>query len=36
MGILKVASELGVGTSTVQRIKQEMSGPFDGASAVAA
>jgi DNA invertase Pin-like site-specific DNA recombinase len=36
MGILKVASELGVGTSTVQRIKQEMSGPFDEASAVAA
>jgi DNA invertase Pin-like site-specific DNA recombinase len=32
-GILKVASELGVGTSTVQRIKEEMSGPFDEASA---
>jgi DNA invertase Pin-like site-specific DNA recombinase len=27
-GILKVATELGVGTSTVQRIKEEMSGPF--------
>jgi DNA invertase Pin-like site-specific DNA recombinase len=26
-GILKVATELGVGTSTVQRIKEEMSGP---------
>jgi DNA invertase Pin-like site-specific DNA recombinase len=36
MGILKVASELGVGTSTVQRIKQEMSDPFDEASAVTA
>jgi hypothetical protein len=27
-GILKVARELGVGTGTVQRIKQEMTGPF--------
>jgi DNA invertase Pin-like site-specific DNA recombinase len=27
-GILKIATELGVGTSTVQRIKEEMSGPF--------
>lgn len=32
-GILKVARECGVGTGTVQRIKEEMSGPFDGASA---
>jgi len=32
MGILKVAKTLGVGTGTVQRIKEEMSGPF-GASA---
>jgi DNA invertase Pin-like site-specific DNA recombinase len=37
MGILKVASEVGVGTGTVQRIKEEMSGPFDeAASAVVA
>jgi DNA invertase Pin-like site-specific DNA recombinase len=34
-GILKVATELGVGTSTVQRIKEEMSGPFVHASEVA-
>ena len=27
-GILKVAREVGVGTATVQRIKQEMTGPF--------
>jgi DNA invertase Pin-like site-specific DNA recombinase len=32
-GILKVARELGVGTGTVQRIKDEMSGPFDTAAA---
>jgi DNA invertase Pin-like site-specific DNA recombinase len=32
-GILKVAREVGVGTGTVQRIKQEMTGPFDGAAA---
>ena len=31
MGILKTAKTLGVGTGTVQRIKEEMSGPF-GAS----
>jgi hypothetical protein len=33
-GILKVARELGLGTSTVQRIAREMeqSGPFDGVS----
>jgi hypothetical protein len=35
MGILKVASELGVGTSTVQRIKQQMTGPFDEANMAA-
>jgi DNA invertase Pin-like site-specific DNA recombinase len=28
-GILKVARELGVGTGTVQRIKDAMAGPFD-------
>jgi len=33
-GILKVAREIGVGTGTVQRVKDEMSGPF-GASAAA-
>jgi hypothetical protein len=27
-GILKVARECGVGSGTVQRIKQEMKGPF--------
>jgi DNA invertase Pin-like site-specific DNA recombinase len=32
-GILKVAREVGVGTGTVQRIKQEMTGPFAGAAA---
>jgi DNA invertase Pin-like site-specific DNA recombinase len=32
-GILKVARECGVGTGTVQRIKQEMEGPFDAAAA---
>jgi hypothetical protein len=32
-GILKVARELGVGTGTVQRIKQEMTGPFADAAA---
>ena len=32
-GILKVAREVGVGTATVQRIKQEMTGPFVGAAA---
>src|SRR5215468_2411681 len=32
-GILKVAREFGVGTGTVQRIKDEMSGPFDAAAA---
>jgi DNA invertase Pin-like site-specific DNA recombinase len=31
-GILKVAREIGVGTGTVQRIKQEMKGPFVGAA----
>ena len=34
-GILKVARECGVGTGTVQRIKEEMSGPFDGANVAA-
>jgi DNA invertase Pin-like site-specific DNA recombinase len=32
-GILKVAREVGVGTGTVQRVRQEMTGPFDGAVA---
>ena len=32
-GILKVARELGVGSGTVQRVKQEMAGPFVGAAA---
>ena len=32
-GILKVAREVGVGTGTVQRIKEEMTGPFDVAAA---
>ena len=27
-GIIKVAREIGVGVGTVQRIKQEMKGPF--------
>jgi len=32
-GILKVARELGVGSGTVQRVRQEMKGPFDGMAA---
>jgi DNA invertase Pin-like site-specific DNA recombinase len=32
-GILKVARELGVGSGTVQRIRQKMKGPFVGAAA---
>jgi hypothetical protein len=32
-GIIKVAHEIGVGVGTVQRIKQEMKGPFVGAAA---
>ena len=32
-GMLKVARELGVGSGTVQRVKQEMEGPFDGVAA---
>ena len=32
-GINKVARELGVGTGTVQRVRQEMTGPFDGVAA---
>ena len=32
-GMLKVARELGVGSGTVQRVKQEMEGPFVGAAA---
>ena len=32
-GILKVARELGVGSGTVQRVKKEMQGPFDGVAA---
>jgi integrase len=32
-GILKVARECGVGSGTVQRIKQEMTGPFVGVAA---
>jgi DNA invertase Pin-like site-specific DNA recombinase len=32
-GIIKVAREVGVGTGTVQRIKQEMNGPFEAAAA---
>jgi DNA invertase Pin-like site-specific DNA recombinase len=35
VGILKTAELCGVGTGTVQRIKAEMSGPFDDASAAA-
>jgi len=35
-GILKVARELGIGTGTVQRIKDEMTGrPFDDAGVAA-
>ena len=32
VGILKTAKTLGVGTGTVQRIKQEMSRPFDASA----
>ena len=32
-GRLKVARELGVGSGTVQRVKQDMQGPFDGVAA---
>ena len=32
-GIFKVAREIGVGTGTVQRIKEEMTDPFVGAAA---
>ena len=32
-GIRKVARECGVGTGTVQRVRQEMKGPFVGAAA---
>jgi len=32
-GIRKVARECGVGTGTVQRVQQEMKGPFVGAVA---
>jgi DNA invertase Pin-like site-specific DNA recombinase len=32
-GMRKIARELGVGTGTVQRVKQEMEGPFDGVAA---
>jgi DNA invertase Pin-like site-specific DNA recombinase len=32
-GILKVAREMGVGSGTVQRVKQEMQGPFAGVAA---
>ena len=32
-GMLKVARELGVGSGTVQRVKQDMQGPFDGVAA---
>jgi hypothetical protein len=31
--IRKIARECGVGTGTVQRIKQEMEGPFAGVAA---
>jgi DNA-binding NarL/FixJ family response regulator len=31
-GMRKIARELGVGTGTVQRIKQEMKSPFVGAA----
>ena len=34
LGILKTAKTLGVGTGTVQRIKEEMSGPFDASAGV--
>ena len=32
-GMRKVARECGVGTGTVQRVKQEMEGPFVGVAA---
>jgi DNA invertase Pin-like site-specific DNA recombinase len=32
-GMRKTARECGVGTGTVQRVKQEMKGPFDGVAA---
>jgi hypothetical protein len=32
-GMRKVARECGVGTGTVQRVQQEMEGPFVGAAA---
>src|SRR5262249_34453907 len=32
-GILKVAKQLGIGTGTVQRIKNEMTGPFEASDA---
>ena len=32
-GMRKIARELGVGTGTVQRVRQEMKGPFVGAAA---
>ena len=32
-GMRKIARELGVGTGTVQRIKEEMAGPFVGVAA---
>jgi DNA invertase Pin-like site-specific DNA recombinase len=32
-GIRKIARECGVGTGTVQRVQQEMKGPFDGVAA---
>src|SRR5690349_24123179 len=32
-GIRKIARECGVGTGTVQRVQQEMNGPFDGVAA---
>jgi hypothetical protein len=32
-GILRVARECGVGSGTVQRVKKEMQGPFDGVAA---
>jgi hypothetical protein len=35
-GILKVARELGVGSGTVQRVRQEMTGPFADAAAQSA
>jgi hypothetical protein len=33
MGIIKVDREVGVGNGTVQRINQEMKGPFVSATA---